>query len=507
METRIENRRIVVNAASNAAHMGVRVAVMFFVMPILVHGLGDVRFGIWMFVNSIVGYLALGKLGVNKAVIRYVAKYDGLDDYERINRVFNTSSAFFACVGACILAVTASTAYFWRRPSGVSTELAGEARCLLLLLGCTFAVGLTLAAARGVLAGLGRFPATNSINVASLLLRNALLVGAVWSGGGLVTVGAIILGVCVLQSGCNVVAARCYFPRLAFSPRYIDWETVRTLGGYGLNVFVGAIATIVIGQSAFLVIGAFLSPESVTYFSLGSLLNGHAITVLAAVMFVLTPAVSKWEATGDHAAIRRLFIVATRYGLFIAGPIEVGLLILGRPFLALWMGSRYADVGYMTLVVLSVPLLLAASNLAAGRILEGIGKVRPLALLGVAQAVVTVILSVALVRPFGIEGVALGISLALAVRAFAVTLLLCGYLQVSSLSLLRQSFFDPLLASAVVGAVWILAKQWLFPNDWGTFFGIGLLGMVLYAIIVIALEPRLRRMAASMVGGFAKRAF
>ncbi len=498
-----EKRQIAVNATTNAGHMAVKVVVMFFVTPILVHGLGDTRYGIWMFVSSIIAYLALGNFGVKKAVVRYVAKYDGLNDHERICRVFATSSALLACVSTCILAVTVLVALFWSQPLGMSAEFFAEARWLFLLLGCMLAVSLTLGVSRGVLAGLGRYPAYNGIRTMSLLLRNALLVGVVWYGGGLVAVGVVLLGSCFVDVGMVIALARYYFPRLAFAPRYVDSETARTIGGYGFNMFIESISVLVIGQSAVLVIGAFLSLDAITYFSVATSLKNNALMAFVAVVAVLTPAVSKWEAVGDYAAIQRLFIVATRYGMFMIAPVGLGLLILGRPFLVLWMGPKYADAGYMTLVIASVPLFLSASHMVGARILEGVGKVRPLAIISAVQAAVTVTLCVVLIRPFGIEGVALAISLPYAGCCVAVTVLVRRYLEVNLVVLLRRSFLIPLSASAVAGAVWILATQWYPVSSWGAFFGIGILGMIPYSIIVATVEPRFRYVVVGAVRRFA----
>ena len=47
-----------------------------------------------------------------------------------------------------------------------------------------------------LLAGLGRFPLRNAVGCLSLVLRNVFLVLAVWSGGGLVAVGAALLASC-----------------------------------------------------------------------------------------------------------------------------------------------------------------------------------------------------------------------------------------------------------------------------------------------------------------------
>jgi O-antigen/teichoic acid export membrane protein len=123
-----EHRRILLNSASNVAYFVTQVALVFFVSPILVHGLGDSRYGVWTLVNSVMAYMALADLGVGAAVLRYVARYDGLHDKEAINRVFSTSLAIFACGGALVLLLTSSLALFWQNPFGLHDDLAGDMR-------------------------------------------------------------------------------------------------------------------------------------------------------------------------------------------------------------------------------------------------------------------------------------------------------------------------------------------------------------------------------------------
>ena len=70
---------------------------------------------------------------------------------------------------------------------------------------------------------------------------------------------------------------------------------------------------------------------------------------------VLTPTFSAMDARGDNEGIRRLLIRGSRYVLWAVLPLQVGLIVLGKPFLTLWMGARYADSSYPTLVILALP--------------------------------------------------------------------------------------------------------------------------------------------------------
>ena len=212
------------------------------------------------------------------------------------------------------------------------------------------------------------------------------------------------------------------------------------------------------------------------------------MTVLGSVVLVLAPAVSKWQATDNQSSIQAVLIHASRYALYFAIPIEFGLITLGRPFLTLWMGPSYADAGFTTLLILSAPLFLASLSIVAVRVLQGIGRVRPQAIIMIIQAATTVALSLALAGPLGIEGVALGISLAVVLCTPATVILACRSVQLGLLSLLTGASWQPLLASAAAVPVWIVAQEFHPIDSWLAFFAIGILGMMPYAIVTLLLE-------------------
>ena len=494
-----ERLQVAINAGSNAGVMVIKVIVVFLVTPIIVHRLGDSRFGIWLFISSITAYLTVGDFGVKSAIIRFVARYDGLRDDDGINRVINTSSAILACAAAIVLAITLLAGWLWRLPSSIPAAYAAEARWFLILSGIQMAFLLPISVPQAALAGLGRFPLRNALSVTSLLLRHAALVAVVLLGGGLVGVGLVLLAICAMDYGLAIWAVRRCFPAWSRSWRFIDREMLRTLYGYGVHVFAGDIASLVIAQSAPFIIGLCLaSTASNTYFGLGASLKDNALSVLGMVVLVLIPAVSKWQAAGDHDAIRSLMVHATRYTLYFTLPIEFGLLVLGYPFLALWMGQEYADAGNAALVILALTLVFSALGMVAARVLQGIGRVRPLAILMGCQAVLTIAFSAALARPYGIEGVAWGVSLAVALVAPPTIALACHYVDLGILTLFRRALPRPLIASAAAVAIWIAANHWLPIKSWTAFIGVGLLGTVALVAIVLYLEPDFRHLAGSL---------
>ena len=56
-------RALLVNAAASWLGFAAQVVATFFLSPVLIHGLGDRRYGIWALVDSVLAYLMLFDLG------------------------------------------------------------------------------------------------------------------------------------------------------------------------------------------------------------------------------------------------------------------------------------------------------------------------------------------------------------------------------------------------------------------------------------------------------------
>jgi O-antigen/teichoic acid export membrane protein len=500
-----EKSRIVVNAASNMVWFVAQAAVVFVMSPMLVHGLGNDRYGVWLVVDSVLAYLALADLGIGAAVLRYVAKFEGLEDNENMNRVFSTSFALFACAGAMVGLATFGIAFSSENPLGVSEKLIGPTRWLLVILGTQLALSLPLGIYKTVLAGLRCYPTVSLIRIAMLLLRNGLFMVALASHWGLVGIGLAVIVSNATDWLCSAIAAHRKLPELRFSFRFVDRATFRSIRGYSAYIFISLIAGKFCYQLSPIVIGAFITPAAVTYFGIAASLSTQAADAIRQLIAVLTPTVSKWEAVGEHSSIRALLIVGTRCVLFLVIPVQLGLIFFGYPFLSLWMGREYADASFVTLVILCAPLPFVLVQSMAVRVLQGVGRVAAFSLVTVLQAALTMLLSIALVKPLGIEGVAIATSAPLMLHCLVVTVLVCRTVGVPIMTLVQKAFVLPVASSSILVVVWLLVANWLPPTNWAT-FGITLVaGLVPYTIVMLRVERTLTGFAVRTLTGFVYR--
>jgi O-antigen/teichoic acid export membrane protein len=491
-----EKSKIVVNAAANWLGFAVQIGITLYLTPILFGGLGRERYGIFTVVDSILTYLMLFDFGVGASVVRYVSKFEADADQERLNRVFSTSLFIFAVAGLAVFAVAGNIAW-WATPFfNIPPEQLDQTRWLLVLLGLNLGLGFPLGVFACLLEGLRRFPAKIAIRTSLLIIRSIALVIVMRQGGGLIQVGAVITICSILEyigMGC---AVRSYRPGLRFSPALIDKETFHTIRGYGIHAFLIMVAGRICFQTDALVIFPALGAAAVAVFAIAARLVEYSKDSLRVITSVLTPAVSVLEARGDFATIRGLLIKSTRYVLFLILPVQIGLFVLGKPFIAVWMHDlELADQCYPILLILAAPLSLTISQSVSTRILYGTSRLRWFARFSLVEAVANLILSVILVQYCDLVGVALGTMIPNILMNLGLLVYICRGLHVPIADYLRRSFVPPFPPALLLAGYWI-AAAWIWNlATWPGILIAGATGLLAYLLLAIQVEFGLRSFA------------
>jgi O-antigen/teichoic acid export membrane protein len=175
--------------------------------------------------------------------------------------------------------------------------------------------------------------------------------------------------------------------------------------------------------------------------------------------------------------------------LYLVLPIHLGMLFFGRPFLERWIGGReYADWCFPAMAILSATLTIGVAQSVASRILYGMGKLRLFARLALAEAVVNLALSFALVGPLGLTGVAIAVAAPNVLFCIGTIVYSCYVLELSITRYVQASWLKPIVAGCLPAAVWWFATP--AAATWVAIaWGIGI-GLAPYAAVVVAIEFR-----------------
>lgn len=485
-------RRLLVGAVTNWLAFAATLLVGFFLTPYVVRRLGDGPYGVWAFVESLVAYFTLFDLGIAACVVRFVARFHATGDRDDLNRLVSTCLALFLGLGGLVFAIGSGLLPVFLPSLEEAGIPPGEVLAFALLMLGNLAVTLPLSLFPSILDGLERFALKSGVRIAVLAARTAGTIAVLERSPSLLNLGLLITAANLIEHlACALLACRA-LPELRLSARLIDRVTLKQVKGYSLHAFLAMVAGRTCVQSGVVIVGAMLGPTPVTYFALASRLVEFAKALLRSATNTLTPAVSSFEASGDTAAIRRVFLRGTRWVLYLILPVHLGLVVFGRPFLTVWLGDAvYADHCYPALVILSSTLTLVVAQSVASRILYGTARLRGFARAALLEAAGNVLLSVALGPRFGLTGVAIGVAVPNLVMCLWVIAHTARGLNIRWTDYVADAWLRPLVIAAVPLVVWLMVGWPL--TGWGSLSAAILAGLGPYASAVLAVEGQLSR--------------
>jgi len=480
---KFDKRQIFRNVGSTWFALGLNVVVGIFLSPYILHRLGDDAFGLWVLIFSLTGYYGLFDLGIRSSIIRYVARFSATEDHTELNRLINTAMFGYSAIGILALSVTlVGTYYIHSIFPKIPIEFTPTARWLLLIVGTSVAAGFPIGVFSGILEGLQRFYLLNLTSACTTLLRALLIVIALTHGHGLVTLALITAGMPLLGGLVNAAVVLRLLP-LRFGLQYVSRASSRMIASYSGTTFVIILAGRLRFKTDALVIGTFVSAAAVTYFTIGSRLVDYASEAVSGLSQLVIPMSSESQAKGDLDGLRKIFVLGNRACAFIILPIAAILTILGKSVIEAWVGPKYVATSYPVLLILLFPTTLMLAQSVSGRTLWGLAKHRTLAWVVMAEGIANLILSIILVRRYGIIGDAIGTAIPLiCTQVLFIPAHLCRLLGIEVLSYLKRAFVLPILLCGPMVAVLLLMRRWFIPHHLREFLVQAAIAGMVYAI-------------------------
>ncbi len=432
---KLEKIQILKNISSSWFALGVNILMGIFLSPFILHRLGDTAFGIWVLIFSVTGYYGIFDFGIRSSIIRYVSKYTATRDVEEVSRLINSAMFTYTGVGALSMLVTLLGCLYIDRLFHIQPGFQSTARWLLFLAGGSVALG---------------FPLGVFLN----------------RGYGLLTAAAITVGLPLVASVIRAIIALRALP-VTFSWKYVDRKAFRQMANYSGITFMIIVGSRLRFKTAALVIGTFLSSAAITYFYAGSRLVDYAGEVVSSLAQIFVPMLSQSDASGNTDRLRKIFVAGNRACAFTTFPITAVFVILGKSIIEVWVGQKYVAQGYPVLLILIIPYTVMLIQSASGRVLYGMSRHGKLAIATLIEGVSNLLLSILLVRHYGIFGDALGTAIPLAgTYLLFMPYHLCSLLGVRVWTFLRQAYLLPLMLCTPLLIVLLLMQRWFVPHTY-----------------------------------------
>ena len=409
--------RVVRNTISNYLGQIVVLGTGFALTPFVLHQLGATVYGLWLLVGSVVAYGGLLDLGIATAVIKYVAEYHAREDYKQLRQLVSTALILYVALGVLAFLLSIGLAFLLPVLFRVPPDQQKTAVYLVLLMGLSLGIAIPSVMTNAVLRGLQRFDLANSIAIIGTLLASGATVAVLLLGGGVIGMVAVGIPISLVMQIPAIWLIRRVAPQLHFKWSYISWKLLRTVFSYSWSLFLGQLAGQFQTKTDEIMIGAMLPISAVTPYALARRLSEVPQALSSQFVKILLPLASQLHVENDQARLRAIFLVSTRLALASCLPITCAIAILAQPLLTAWVGPNFADSAFLVLI-LAMAGLIDTILWPAGAILQGMNRHRLLAAISVGSGLANLLLSIALVRPFGVTGVALGTLIPTTIECF-----------------------------------------------------------------------------------------
>ncbi|GAB4425895.1 MAG: lipopolysaccharide biosynthesis protein [Chloroflexi bacterium OHK40] len=254
------------------------------------------------------------------------------------------------------------------------------------------------------------FRALAGVELASSLAGAGVAVALALAGAGVWSLVAQSLVTTALATPLAWLASR-WRPALVF-----DRGAAAAVSGFSTGLVGFNLVNYFARNADYLLIGRFLGPTSLGLYTLAYRLMFYPIQTLGQVgARVLFPVFSQVD---DAARFGQIFLRLSALLFFLAAPVYVGLGALADPLVAAVLGSQWAPVAPLLVILAPVGLFQVLTN-ATGLIYQARGRTDLMLAWGVGSSAV-MMAAFALGLPFGITGVATAYALSMLLLAYPV---------------------------------------------------------------------------------------
>ena len=342
-----------------------------FIMPRMIdQQLGQELLGVWDFAWSLVNYFRVVQLGVVSSVNRYVARYRAASDIHGVNCVAS-SATFLLVIGGsviCVLAIGVSRYLPELFGARLGTNVR-DAQVVILLLGMSMAIRVSVRAFGGILTGC-HFWGLHNLNTSGwhAVTVAGMIVALILGGGIRALAFATFLGQFLADLRLVILAHRaCDGLQVRLS--LVRWRTIKNLYVFGGKTLLPGLAQLLLNQTTSILIVEYLGQAALALYSRPRSLMHHVDVLVRKMAMTLIPTTSSLESASRTQEIRELVIKSARYSFYLALPIVLLLVVFGGVILQLWMGPDYAN-GLIPAVLamghLAVMIQLPALNILTG---------------------------------------------------------------------------------------------------------------------------------------------
>ncbi|MDA1266521.1 MAG: oligosaccharide flippase family protein [Planctomycetota bacterium] len=451
------------NIGSNWALNVVQILVFMVLTTYVVNTVEDM-FGVWEAIVAAAGPLQLLILGVPMATVRGISRHLAKNEDEAASRVLGTSVSLTLLMGVVTVVIGALVFAGFDRLLlssarwNLTSEQLIDARSAYWVFVANLAVGFCLRLPYAVYDAHHDFIPRNLIMAGGFVVKLGLTMALLSADASLTTLAWVQIIVALIEFVLAFGVSRRRHKRISFRPARLVRAQVTEILSFSVFALLLNMGAMLAFRIDALVIGARMAQDDVMIYALGNKIFDPLINLLLAIGMVVMPKATELAAKERTAEVRDVFLKWSKVAMTLVLMLGTYLVICGPEFLAWWIGDPYDTTSGTLLQILMVSffVFLPVRGVALP-VLMGLGRPRGPAFGLLGMGVLNLVLSLALVGPYGVVGVAIGTAIPNVLFASWFVQRACRELDVPAREYLSYVGLRPVLGVAPIGLLLWLA--------------------------------------------------
>lgn len=350
-------------ALLNYANLLLRIAVDFFMVPLLLLCLGKSEFAIYTLAGVVVARLALCDFGLTASATRFLSEYRARGDAAGEAHFLGNLLALFTLGGLLVLVL--GLGFYPFLGDVFSRFTAGELeifRVLYLMTLLNTALMFPARSLGGISAAQQRFRVPGIIAAVASVLNIAGIFALLMLGFRSVALTALTIGTSVLSLLCHAIYC---FGILRARVSWSGWDVplLRSLFAFSLWVFLSQLINVMNAGTGNVLVALTQNTDQVTLYTNSLKVYGYYFLSAGCLVSLYLPRMVQMVVAGATPAEQTdAMIRVGRYLVVLLLGLLLGMLFFGREFFALWVGASLGtatDTCWLIAVLLMLPQTLA----------------------------------------------------------------------------------------------------------------------------------------------------
>jgi O-antigen/teichoic acid export membrane protein len=356
-------------------------------VPVIINRLGEIQYGVFALVTSVVGYFAILDINVTASSVKYLAEYHSRKEAGRVAQVLSFSGLIYFAIGLLgglgifFFAEFLATVIFRIPP-----QLQQTATLTLQVAGFAFLFGQLQTYLQSVPQALQRYDLSGRLEGLFGAAVSISTVIVVLAGGGLVEIMYVRLLLSILNCVLLVRVIRKILPGVGFAPP--DRTIAKALLSFSAFSYLSRLATITYLNSDKLLIAALVDMRALALYTVPFLLTNRLFSIVYRLGQVIFPVASALSAQGRTESLRATYLGVTRYIVYLNACLCISLCVFSRELLHYWAGPVFGPEAAVVLVIVATAVFVDSLTNLPSLVNDGLGKPRNTGLFAVARAAI-----------------------------------------------------------------------------------------------------------------------